>query len=299
METPADITKTIDGFTTANGLLTPSSSLVTGYDFLTDGAQQINVPFAAGLGANAKTLINDTWDRNQLLAQLFPAAGGGPKLNSLNAHFDHQRLLPAAENAANRQSNLVTTTDITAAMSGRLGFSLGCHSGPRRLGRDLRRRQPAALRLGAGDARARVPPAGSGNTGYGLGDTTDVAYSERLHALFSRKLDGTLTLGQALEQAKQDYLGTLGVHDRYDAKVMMEATLYGLPMLKLGTGHPADAAASAAAAHRPGDRSAGRLVRRAPDLHARDDRERQVRQGRQTASSRRRAGRSSRSSRST
>src|SRR4029453_7604826 len=78
-----------------------------------------------------------------------------------------------------------------------------------------------------------------GNTGYGLGDTTDVAYSERLHALFSRKLDGTLSVGQALEQAKQDYLSTLAVMSAYDAKVMMEATLYGLPMLRLGSGIPA------------------------------------------------------------
>ena len=48
------------------------------------------------------------------------------------------------------------------------------------------------------------------NTGYGLGDTTEVAYSERLDALFARKLDGSLTLGQALALAKQDYIGTLG-----------------------------------------------------------------------------------------
>ncbi len=237
VESPTDIARTIDGFTVANGLLTPSSSLVTGYDFLTDGAQQINVPFAAGLGTNAKTLINETWDRTQLLAQLFPVGGGGPKLNSLNAHFDHQRLLPAAENAANRQSNLVTTADITAAMSGRLGFSLGCHSGLAVSDAIF----GAANLLSSDWAQAMLGQGAAGwigNTGYGLGDTTDVAYSERLHALFARKLDGTLTLGQALEQAKQDYLGTSAVLTGYDAKVMMEATLYGLPMLRLGSGIP-------------------------------------------------------------
>jgi hypothetical protein len=237
VESPTDIGKAIDGFTTANGLLTPSSSLVTGYDFLTDGAQSINQPFAAGLGANAKTLISETWDRNALLAQLFPAGGGGPKLNSLNAHFDHARLLPAAENAANRQTNLVTTADITAAMNGRLGFSVGCHSGLAVSdaifgAANLLKTDWAQAMLGNG-ALGWI-----GNTGYGLGDTTDVAYSERLHALFARKLDGSLTLGQALETAKQNYLGTLAVMSPYDAKVMMEATLYGLPMLKLGPGIP-------------------------------------------------------------
>lgn len=241
VESPADITKTIDNYTASNGLLTPTSSLVTGYDFLTDGAQSINQPFAAGFGANAKTLISETWDRTAFLNALFPASGAAPVLNSLNAHFDHRRLLPAAENAASRQTNLVTTSDITSRgatiMTGRLGFSLGCHSGlvvsDAIFGAaNLLRSDWAQAMLGAGAA------GWIGNTGYGLGDTTDVAYSERLHSLFARKLDGTLTVGQALEQAKQDYLGTLAVMSPYDAKVMMEATLYGLPMLRLGSGVP-------------------------------------------------------------
>ena len=55
------MSKTIDAFTSANGLLTPAASLVSGYDFLSDGATTVNAPFATAFGANAKTLINNTW----------------------------------------------------------------------------------------------------------------------------------------------------------------------------------------------------------------------------------------------
>ena len=303
VESPADMSKAIDGFTSASGRLTPTSSLVTGYDFLSDGATQVNVPFNAAFGSGAQTLINESWTRSQLLSLWFPGAGG-PTLDSINAHFDHHRLLPASENAGGTQisANLVTTADVPAnAMAGRLGFSMGCHAGL-----PVSDAIFGAANLLASDwAQAMLGNGAFGwiaNTSYGLGDTTEVAYSERLDALFSRKLDGSVTLGQALALAKQDYIGTLGIVSPYDAKVTMEATLYGLPMLRIGAGHPDRAAASAAAPHRPGDEPPGRLVRRVPDVHARgrrDDGERHLLQRPTTASSRRRAGRSSRSSRAT
>ena len=37
-----------------------------------------------------------------------------------------------------------------------------------------------------------------GNTGYGLGDTAAVLYSEKLNVLFADRLDGSMTVGQAL-----------------------------------------------------------------------------------------------------
>ena len=278
VESPTDMGKTIDGFTAANGLLTPSSSLVTGYDFLTDGAQQINVPFAAGLGANAKTLINETWDRNALLAQLFPAGGGGPKLNSLNAHFDHQRLLPAAENAANRQSNLVTTADITARDGGPARLLARLSLGARRLRRDLRGGQSARLRLGAGDARP-----GRGRL-------------DRQHRLRARRYDRRRLLGAAARtlraQARRHAdarpgarAGEAGLprHVRRPDRLRREGDDGGHAVRPADAaarpGHPADPAASAAAPHRSGDGAAGRLVRRDPDVHPRHDRGRQVRQG--------------------
>ncbi len=240
VETPADITRTIDDFIAAGGAMPPTSSYVTGYDFLTDGALEINLPFAAALGQNAKTLINETWDDAAFLAGLFPG-GTAPRLNSLNAHYDHRRLLPAAESAAHREDNLVETGDITSrganAMSGRLGFSIGCHSGLAVSdaifgAANILKDDWAQAMLGTG-ATGWI-----GNTGYGLGDTLVVGYSERLHALLSPKLNGTMRLGQALAQAKQEYIATLGVVGPYDAKVVMQTTLYALPMLRLGTATP-------------------------------------------------------------
>jgi hypothetical protein len=78
----------------------------------------------------------------------------------------------------------------------------------------------------------------AGNTGYGLGDTATVAYSEKLQALFAQRRDGTMTAGQALEFAKDEYVGQLGVIGPYDAKAVNESTFYGLPMWKIGTGTP-------------------------------------------------------------
>ena len=77
-----------------------------------------------------------------------------------------------------------------------------------------------------------------GNTGFGLGDTAAVAYSERLNQLFAQRLNGTMSIGEALEYAKQEYIGDLGVVSPYDAKVGNEATLYGIPTYRLGTGTP-------------------------------------------------------------
>jgi len=74
-----------------------------------------------------------------------------------------------------------------------------------------------------------------GNTGFGLGDTAAVLYSEKLNLLFADRLDGSMTVGQALMFAKQEYAAT-PTHSGYHLKVIDEATMMGLPMYRLGTG---------------------------------------------------------------
>ena len=135
---------------------------------------------------NAKTLISETWDE-QLLAQLFPAGGGGPKLNSLNAHSTTTGSLPAAENAAHRQSNLVTTADITGrSMNGRLASRSAATPGsPSRTSIF-----GAALSSDWAQAYAQGGAGWIGNTGYGLGDTTDVALLGAAARAVLRPLDG-------------------------------------------------------------------------------------------------------------
>ena len=71
-------------------------------------------------------------------------------------------------------------------------------------------------------------------TGYQYGDTEFLEYSERLYLQFARQLrsgSGAVSVGKALVAAKQRYLATTpalrGIHE----KALLEATLFGLPML--------------------------------------------------------------------
>ena len=59
---------------------------------------------------------------------MFPASNP-PTIDSINAHYDHFRALPADENAAHRETILFTTADLAGrSTSGRVIFTMGCHS---------------------------------------------------------------------------------------------------------------------------------------------------------------------------
>jgi hypothetical protein len=122
-------------------------------------------------------------------------------------------------------------------------FTMGCHAKPVRAGR-----------VRHGDGRGRGSPDWAqtlaaanvavyvANTGFGIGDSASVAYSERLMALFAKLLDGSMTVGQALTWAKQSYYGSLGAVGVYDSKILQQTAFYGLPFWEVDTGHPAPAA---------------------------------------------------------
>ncbi len=72
------------------------------------------------------------------------------------------------------------------------------------------------------------------NTGFGLGATDTVAYSEQLMAAFAGHFDGSLSIGQAFAQAKAEYfLGRVNF-SAYEQKTTLEATLFGLPFYGIG-----------------------------------------------------------------
>jgi Peptidase family C25 len=232
VETPAQIISQVDQYVTRNGTLTPTRALTMGYDFLKDGANQISTGFKARLGnANATELINDTWSKTDLLGAMFPATNA-PQIASLNAHYDHFRSLPADENAANRETILFTTADLlTRSTSGRVVFTMGCHSA-----------LPVSdfvvgdvLKPDWAQAYAQTGAVVyMGNTGFGLGDTAAVLYSEKLNVLFADRLDGSMTVGQALAFAKQEYAATPTLSG-YHLKVIDQASMMGLPMYRVGT----------------------------------------------------------------
>jgi CSLREA domain-containing protein len=233
VETPDDIAGALQRFIHYEGRLdpatatAPATSLVTGYDFLTDGASAI----ANALAANGRSVesLNDAADP-WTATELAGALQGNPTLASINAHFDHYRLLPADQDAANSENELFTLDDITDVVERSLIFSMGCHAGlsvsDLEIGSALNKDWAQVL---SGKGAELV-----GNTGYGYGDSELVLYSERLMALFAQSLDGSLTIGEALALAKRQYAATQQVWSPYDAKALQQAVTYGLPMYRVG-----------------------------------------------------------------
>ena len=73
-------------------------------------------------------------------------------------------------------------------------------------------------------------------TGYQYGDTDFLRYSEELYYQFSRELrtgSGPVAVGKALTAAKQNYLANASQLRGIDEKALLEATLFGLPMLSI------------------------------------------------------------------
>jgi hypothetical protein len=80
------------------------------------------------------------------------------------------------------------------------------------------------------------------NTGYGYGMDDAVTNSELLMLYFTENLgaESVVSIGQALVDAKQRYVGNApaGGFGIYDEKILIEATLYGLPMTTVSVPSP-------------------------------------------------------------
>jgi hypothetical protein len=259
-ETPAAVEKALANFVSYQGLLDPQSAIVTGYDFVADGALAVKTA-ATGLvpGTVDSTLVNDTWTGQNLLDKWLPlnATQTVADVVFLAAHFDHPDLLPASENKKLNPALLTTQQvkqrfDQRAALNGYAQFerdfifSIGCHSGFS--ADDVTFAQPT-------DARALDWPQlfsslgmiYAGQSGFGLGDKYTVGYSEKAAELLAQRLKTAASVGDAAREAKAAYLGLQGLISVYDQKVAAELTLYGLPMWRL-PGAPAPLAPLAMAA---------------------------------------------------
>ena len=254
VETPSQIEESLNRFVTSKGVLDASAALSTGYTFLTQGAKAAAVNLAKVSGRKVAQLINTTWTRTDLNQAL--TATPAPGLDSINSHFDFGRALPAIGNKTKTQTskNLFTTTTVTKAptgtYTGRLLFSMGCHSGLEIDGPEL---AASGFKTPVADWAKTFASVGAlwvGNTGYGYGDTSTIAYSAKLMAGFADNLDGTMSVGAAFVNAKQSYDAGDAVLSPYDLKSLMESTFYGLPMYHLNDA-PAPAAAPAAAVTPP------------------------------------------------
>ena len=247
VESPTQIVAQIAQFEARNGTLDPQTALTTGYDFLSDSALDIADALDVAISGQSDELIdfnNDLiapWTRDDLINR-YSGLPNPPDIASINAHFNHFETLPAAGNFLPASRNdLFTTQDLLtplpADLTGTIVFSMGCHSGLN-VGDTIG--GPNSRLLDWPDASfGRGAAVYVGNTGYGYGDTDISAYSEELMTLFAERLDGSLSIGKALQFAKQAYKGADRVQfETYDEKVMVQTVFYGLPMYGVGTPPP-------------------------------------------------------------
>ena len=243
VETPTDIMTMLEAYDqTLNGVVTPLSALVTGYDFLEDGALEVVDALTTmdGIADVDDELIADqhlaptdpeSWTADQLRAKLLV---NRYDLIYLAGHFSANSALAADYSTFMRTTELLQpdVEDMTDAIV----FSPGCHSGYNIV--NEHGIPGFTFEPDWAQAFAQKGVTLIAGTGYQYGDTEFVEYSERLYLNFAQELrtreEGqTVAVGQALVNAKQRYLaGTpflRGMHE----KALLEATLFGLPMLRV------------------------------------------------------------------
>jgi hypothetical protein len=243
VETATEIAGVIDAYVAANGVVVPGSSLVTGYDFLAQAADAVTTELASGIGAAGApvdTLITPDgvspqdsrpfpvgpWTATDLAAKLF---GAHHDVIFLAGHFSANSAL-----AADFSTSLITT-DLAASttdFTNSIVFSAGCHSGYNIVAGDAI--PGVTLTLDWAQAFAQKRATLIAGTGYQYGDTDFIEYSEQIYLNFARELragSGPVAVGAALVAAKLDYLATTPDIRGIPEKALLEATLYGLPML--------------------------------------------------------------------
>ena len=274
VETPAEITSAIAAFTSTGGDVNPASStathkvLVTGYDFLLDTGKRIRDRWKASLmdpggpfslePVDAQ-LLTPTWgiaanDPLQRAGRMLEhiegndasTASGDPYLlMSLSGHASHYQLGVPGENEFDIQG--LPTADPSNAsnpslenlmenVTGTVVYGVGCHSGLPVPGSD-----PTSV-----DNSLDLPQtmlgrgvlAFLGNTGYGWGFKSGTGLSEELVAIFTDELTsrGTITVGDLVVLTKLGYNQQHPTADSYNAKTLMQWTLFGFPMAEIATG---------------------------------------------------------------
>ncbi|RLC94306.1 MAG: hypothetical protein DRI77_11060 [Chloroflexi bacterium] len=238
VETPEEITATIGHYlSSGHSGFDPQTGLSTGYDFLTDSAEATRDLMDAQ-GLTSTTLISETWTATDLKNVWTGAGATRQDLASISAHFEHWHAIPPNESAG-----LFSSDEISNAATSPIStvvWSVGCHSG---YNVHDTHSSSSTTALDFAQAFAKRQTGGFvGNTGYGLGDTTEIAYSEKLMLYFAQELGRAedIPVGEALMRAKQRYVGgaSSGGFSRYDEKVMIESTLYGLPMYRVTVPFP-------------------------------------------------------------
>ncbi len=248
VETPAEIEKQLDAYDASDGVLTPglndgvltpTDGVVTGYDFMTDEATQIQSELAGRLTGLFSPFIGGNWLNTDIKPYYDNSLHRGGIL-SVNGHYNHWELAPAAPQPIVKSGLLDSTAlpnqTLPTQLQNAILFTMGCHAGlnvsdtfPFDTGKEQQLRDWAQ---GLAQNGAGVYVA---NTGYGYGDYDAIALSEQLMTMFAHNLAADGTIGRKLALAKQQFFGTIGIADPYAAKALQEATFYGLPFYAVGS----------------------------------------------------------------
>ncbi|MBX2997161.1 MAG: hypothetical protein KF893_01530 [Caldilineaceae bacterium] len=228
IQEPNEIIGQIDIFL-GGGLIDTERALVTGYDFVQDSASLIR-----GLMVNDSefevfppTYIGNIWPGSGaggLRSTLLTASPAGSRFDmiSINGHATHVSIgVPLGGDI--RASEIMTATNSFVRS---LVYNVGCHGGLN---------DSAVLDL----PQAFVSKGAIyvGNTGFGWGGG-GIVYSEALMRNFTREFltERKAIIGPSLSAAKQSYVARARTFGGYDAKILMQTTLYGLPMFEITSG---------------------------------------------------------------
>jgi parallel beta-helix repeat protein len=225
IETPTEIIGQIDTFL-SGGEIATGTAIVTGYDFLQDSAQAICDELGEDDLSVDCSLIGDDWRDDQFVAAVLNTRHD---LVSINGHADHAFIgTPAINDDDVSSLDLVGST---ADHARSLWYTPGCHSGLNVPPGNPYQSLDAAQALAAQQINYVA------NTGYGWGFRFSVGLSEQLMLDFSERLvyGQSATVGGALASAKQEYYLADLEFDYYDEKILIESTLYGLPMYRYTT----------------------------------------------------------------
>jgi hypothetical protein len=250
VETPEDITAQLGQYLNVNGVLNPHTALTTGDSFFNDGAAAADAALRSQIPGLTSTYLNPailpatpTWTHANLLASFFNK-NPVPDIDAIWAHYSQWLAQPAGLPPIFTVDDFATTADLNPAVNpnaqpvnGRLIFTVGCHSGlnvpntlllpdtPESQGTDVARRfRDWAQSYGAGAAAVYVA-----NTGFGYGDTDVSDLSERLYDHFANNINSGGTVGEQWVRALHQYYSEPSSYDVIDEKVMVEASMYGLP----------------------------------------------------------------------
>ena len=232
VESASEASGMIDAYLGLNGVaISPSRSLVTGYDFIADSAAAVQAQLTTGMASTAvkDSLINDTWTANQLRAKLLGTSHYD--LMYLAGHFDASSLLAADF------STTVNASELAAPgvnLTNTVAWSTGCHAGYSLPDGDGV--TGVTQTLDWAQAFARKGASLVAGTGFQYGDDELIEYSERIYTEFAHQLrvgSGPVTLGSALVKSKLAYLAATpdirGMHE----KALLTSALFGLPMFSV------------------------------------------------------------------